>query len=102
VFSLDQDQANAFLSVFSSGNTNPLTVPAGSATPIDISVSLASGIQVNEADLSIPAGFRLSIDGGTWYGGSPALTLDSGNLIVRGATFQNATDAPTILVRGAA
>jgi hypothetical protein len=100
-FTLDtQDQANAFMSVFSSSNTSPLTVPQGSATPIDISVSLGSGIQVNEADLSIPSGFRVRINGGTWLGGSPALTLRSGDLTITNATFQNATDAPTILVTG--
>jgi hypothetical protein len=101
VLSLDlQAQADAFVRVFSTTNLNPLTVPSGSATPIDIAVSLASGIQVKEADLSIPTGFRVSINGGTWYGGSPALTLKSGNLTITNATFQNATDAPTILVAG--
>jgi hypothetical protein len=95
-----QNDANTFTSIFSSNNTNPLMVPTGSATPIDISVSLASGIQLNEAALSIPTGFRVSINGGTWYGGSPALILQSGTLTVTNATFQNATDAPTILVTG--
>ncbi|HEV8062133.1 MAG TPA: Ig-like domain repeat protein, partial [Gemmataceae bacterium] len=100
-FSLDaQNQADAFMGVFSSSNPSPLTVPSGSATPIDIVVSLASDIEVNEAALSIPAGFRVSINGGTWYGGSPALTLNAGNLTVTNATFQNTTDAPTILVTG--
>jgi predicted outer membrane repeat protein len=100
VLSLDtQAQADAFMSVLSSSNTNPLTVPSSSATPIDIAVSLASGIQVNEAALSIPTGFRVSVNGGTWYGGSPALTLNSGSLTVTNATFQNATDAPTILIK---
>ncbi len=101
VLSLDtQDQANAFLSVFSSTNQTPLQPPAGATGPIDVSVSLASGIQLNEANLSIPAGFRVSINGGTWIGGSPALTLSSGDLTVTNATFQNDTDAPTILVTG--
>jgi hypothetical protein len=95
-----QDQANVFMSIFSSNNTNPLSVPTGAATPIDINVTLASGIQVNEANLSIPSGFRVRINGGAWHGGSPALTLDSGNLTITNATFQNATDAPTILVQG--
>src|SRR5213076_15174 len=96
-----------FMDIFSSSNTNPLKVPVDPTTgnpiyttPIDIAVTLGGGIQVNEADLSIPPGFRVSIDGGTWYGGSPALTLESGSLTVTNATFQNATDAPTILVKG--
>jgi streptogramin lyase len=101
VLSLDtQSQADAVMGIFASSNTHPLTVPTGSATPIDISVSLANGIQLNEAKLSIPSGFRVSINGGTWIGGSPALTLNAGNLTVTNATFQNATDAPTILVTG--
>jgi hypothetical protein len=99
--SLDtQAQADAFMSVFSSSNPNPLTVPSGAATLIDIAVSVAGGIQVNEAALSIPIGFRVAINGGIWHGGSPALTLNAGNLTVTNAIFQNATDAPTILVAG--
>src|SRR5262249_11779257 len=57
-------------------------------------------ISVNEASLIVPSGFRVSINGGTWHAGSPALTLLSGSLIVSNATFVNATDAPTILVSG--
>jgi hypothetical protein len=69
VFSLDtQNQADAFMGVCSSSNTNPLTAPLGATTPIDISVNLPSGIQLNEADLSIPPGFRVSINGGTCNG----------------------------------
>jgi Ca2+-binding RTX toxin-like protein len=33
-------------------------------------------------------------------GASPALTIQSGEVIISGITFQNATDAPTILVTG--
>jgi hypothetical protein len=54
----------------------------------------------DEANLVIPAGIRLQINGGTWKGGSPALTFSSGDLTITGATFVNATDAPTILVTG--
>jgi hypothetical protein len=95
--SLDsQPLANSFQSVFSSNNPSPLT----SATPVHISVSLAGAVQLIEANLAIPANIYLSINGGSWIGGSPALTLTSGNLTVTNATFQNATDAPTILVQG--
>jgi hypothetical protein len=59
-----------------------------------------SSISVNEASLVVPTGFRVSINGGVWHGGSPALTLLSGTLTVSNATFANATDAPTILVTG--
>jgi uncharacterized delta-60 repeat protein len=98
-----QTQADAFLSLFQSPGTpgfTPLAPPAGATTPIDISLTLAPGISLNEAALSIPQGIRVQINGGTWYGGSPALTLSSGDLTITGATFLNATDAPTILVTG--
>src|SRR4029077_10261743 len=81
-------------------DANPQLVNNGTHTPIDISVTLAPGLQLTEANLVIPTNFRLSINGGTWIGGSPALTLVSGSLTVTNATFQNATDAPTILVKG--
>jgi hypothetical protein len=63
-------------------------------------VTFGPGIQLNEAALVIPQGIRVQINGGTWLGGSPALTLSSGDLTITGATFLNATDAPTILVTG--
>jgi uncharacterized delta-60 repeat protein len=98
-----QTEANDFLALFQNPSTpgfTPLTPPAGATTPTDISLTLGSGISFNEASLVIPQGIRVQINGGTWYGGSPALTLSSGNLTITGATFQNATDAPTILVTG--
>src|SRR5262249_18405400 len=54
----------------------------------------------NKAALSIPQGIRVQINGGTWYGGSPALTLSSRDLTISDATFVNSTNAPTILVTG--
>jgi uncharacterized delta-60 repeat protein len=98
-----QTEADAFLALFQNPSTpgfTPLTPPAGAATPTDISLTLASGISLNEAALVIPQGIRVQINGGTWYGGSPALTLSGGDLTITGATFLNATDAPTILVTG--
>jgi uncharacterized repeat protein (TIGR03803 family) len=98
-----QTQANEFFALFQNPSTpgfTPLTVPAGATTPIDIVVTLGAGISVNEANLFIPAGIRVQINGGTWYGGSPALTLSSGYLTVTGAKFINATGAPTIRVTG--
>src|SRR5262249_11949241 len=63
-------------------------------------MDFGNSISVNEANLAIPAGFKVSINGGTWHGGSPALTLVSGSLTVSNATFVNGSDAPTILVSG--
>jgi hypothetical protein len=95
-----QAVADAFMAIFSSTNPSPLTVPPGAATPISIEMNFGSGISVNEANLVVPAGFKVSINGGAWHGGSPALTLASGSLTVSNATFVNTTDAPTILVTG--
>jgi hypothetical protein len=95
-----QAVADAFMAVFSSTNASPLSVPPGAATPIYIQMNFGSSISVNEANLAVPPGFRVSINGGVWHGGSPALTLVSGSLTVSNATFVNATDAPTILVTG--
>jgi uncharacterized repeat protein (TIGR03803 family) len=97
-----QAQANAYVALFdpSAPGFTPLAPPSGATTPIDIAITLGPGISVNEAALVIPQGIRVQINGGTWYGGSPALTLSSGDLTITGATFVNATDAPTILVNG--
>lgn len=98
----DQNQADAFMAVFNPASPGyaPLTPPPGATTPIDIRVSLSPGVTLNGASLVIPAGIRVRIDGGAWLGGSPALTLGGGELIVTNATFSNTTDAPTILVTG--
>jgi uncharacterized delta-60 repeat protein/CSLREA domain-containing protein len=96
----NQSQVSTLLGILASTNSAPLTAPVGATTPIDIAVSLPSGAQITEADLSVPSGFRLSINGGTWIGGSPALTFASGDLTISNATFTNDTDAPTILVTG--
>jgi uncharacterized delta-60 repeat protein/CSLREA domain-containing protein len=76
------------------------TVPTGATTPIAIVATFGPSVQIAEADLDIPQGIRVRINGGTWLGGSPALTLAGGDLTITGATFVNSTDAPTILVTG--
>src|SRR5262249_24493836 len=98
-----QTQADGFLALFQDPSTpgfTPLAPPAGATTPVDIVVTLDAGISVNEAALVIPDGIRVQINGGTWHGGSPALTLSAGDLVISGATFVNDTPAPTILVTG--
>jgi uncharacterized repeat protein (TIGR03803 family) len=97
-----QAQADAYMALFdpSTPGFTPLAPPSGATTPTDIAITLGPGISVNEAALVIPQGIRVQINGGAWYGGSPALTLSSGDLSITGATFVNATDAPTILVTG--
>ena len=97
-------QADAVVALFTpdvNGNT-PITTPTGATTanPVDVVVTLPTGYTVDEGKLSVPAGVRLQINGGTWIGGSPALTLSSGDLTITGATFVDSTNAPTILVTG--
>jgi hypothetical protein len=96
-----QDQANNLLTAFQDPSTpdfTQLSPPTGTTT--DISLTVPAGISLNDTDLFIPQGIRVRINGGTWHGGSPALTLASGDLTITGATFVNDTDAPTILVTG--
>jgi Ca2+-binding RTX toxin-like protein len=52
--------------------------------------------------VDVPAGVRLVIDGTdvTFVGASPAFTINSGQVVIKGAKFMNSTDAPTILVIG--
>jgi uncharacterized delta-60 repeat protein len=95
-----QAAADAFMAVFAPNAPSPLQPPAGAAVPIDIVMTFAPGVSFTEETLAVPPGLRVQINGGDWHGGSPALTLASGNLTVTGATFVNATDAPTILVTG--
>jgi uncharacterized delta-60 repeat protein len=98
-----QAQADAFVALFQdpgAPNFTPLHPPAGATRPIDVEVTFGPGVQFNEAALVIPQGIRVQINGGTWYGGSPALTFSSGDLTITGATFVNSTNAPTILVTG--
>src|SRR5262249_34203831 len=76
-----QSQGDAFLTLFQDPGTpnfTPLTPPAGATTPTDIVLTVDPGINLNEAALVIPQGIRVQINGGTWYGGSPALTLSAG------------------------
>jgi hypothetical protein len=102
ILNVTQDLLDSFLDVFDPllPSYTPLQPPSGLSVPIDIEADLAPGVQVNEANFVVPAGIRLTINGGVWHGGSPALTLGSGDLTITGATFVNDTDAPTILVTG--
>jgi hypothetical protein len=56
------------------------------------------------AVVDVPAGYRVIINGAAgqsvFHGASPALTLQSGDLLVTGASFVNSTDASSIVVNG--
>ena len=73
------------------------------SNPITIVMNLEAG-NYSDLNASPPAGVTLVINGTgsspTIVGHSPALTVTSGTVVVNGATFTTATDAPTILVTG--
>ena len=77
--------------------------PNASGPVIEIVLNLADGNYGGQS-INLPAGVSLVIDGTsssvTFVGASPALTVQSGEVIVTGVNFINSTDAPTILVTG--
>lgn len=89
---------------------NPGLPPNTSGEPITIVLTLEPGNYGASKELIIPEGFIMIIEGTSGVieivGNSPALILQSGELIVRNndptgeIRFVNNTDAPTILVEG--
>src|SRR5208282_5363518 len=85
---------------------NSLVEPTVSATtvPVTATLDLSAGATYSDADIDLNPGVTLVIfdDGtsSTFTGHSPALTVNSGNVIVEGFTLNTATQAPTILVTG--
>ena len=80
------------------------TVGSGTPAPITATLDLAAGATYSDADIDLQPGVTLVIvdDGAdsTFTGHSPALTVNSGNVIVEGFTLNTATQAPTIRVTG--
>src|SRR5262249_27237575 len=93
------------ISAFSPSSLYPLrlpNLPVYNAYSLEFHIYLAAPIAFDEQQLLVPDGFKLFIEGGTFNGGSPALTLTGGSLTVTNATFNNTTGAPGILVAGGA
>jgi hypothetical protein len=71
--------------------------------PVVATLNLVSG-SYHDVVVNLQPDVTLIVNGvdgsATFVGGSPAFTVKSGNVIVQNATFQNATNAPTILVTG--
>jgi hypothetical protein len=86
------DQAHAVLAAANA--LDPATTPT-STIVLDL-----GGQTITDTIANLPSQVTLTIVNGTFIGGSPALIVQSGNVIVRNSTFTNATDAPTILVSG--
>ena len=72
--------------------------PAGS--PETVTLDLGGGTFTTDTHIQAPAGVTVVIVNGTLVGGSPAPDRGLGNVVLRGVTASNATDAPTILVNG--
>ena len=72
--------------------------PAG--TTETVTLDLGGGTFTTDTHIQAPAGVTVVIVNGTLVGGSPALIVDSGNVVLRGVTARNATDAPTVVVNG--
>jgi hypothetical protein len=93
--STDSDAQNAVIAV------NGLSAQS---TAVTIHLNLASGTSYSDFSANPPAGVTLVITGDgtttTIVGHSPALTVASGNVLLRGVILTTATDAPTILVTG--
>jgi uncharacterized delta-60 repeat protein len=85
-------EASAALSAVNS--LDPATTPA-STVVVDL-----GGQTVHDSIANVPPQVTLHIVNGTFIGGSPALIVQSGQVVVENSTFSNATDAPTILVTG--
>jgi VCBS repeat-containing protein len=69
-------------------------------TPTSTLVVDLGGQTIQDTIVSVPSQVTIQFINGTFIGGSPALIVNSGTVIVKNSTFLNATDAPTILVTG--
>src|SRR5262249_37609982 len=78
---------------------NGLSSPPPGTTETVI-LDLGGGTFTTDTHIASQVGITVVIANGTLIGGSPALIVDSGNVILRGVTAQNATDAPTIVLNG--
>ncbi len=73
---------------------------ANPSSPVTVTLDLDGGTYTTDTELNAPAGVTVVIEDGTLVGGSPALVVDSGTVILNNVTATNATNAPTILVNG--
>jgi Tol biopolymer transport system component len=71
-----------------------------STTPASTLVVDLGGQTIQDTTVNVPPQVTVQFTNGTFVGGSPALVVSSGVVIVRNSLFLNGTDAPTILVTG--
>jgi hypothetical protein len=74
-------------------NPNPVNLET-------VTLDLDGGTYTTDTQVNAQPGVTLVITNGTLVGGSPALVVDSGSVVLDGVTALNATAAPTILVNG--
>jgi hypothetical protein len=82
---------------------NLINTVAPDTSGLHLEVVLTVSGDVGGLSVSLQEGVKLILQGTDTtrvVGASPALTIQSGEVIISGITFQNATDAPTILVTG--
>jgi hypothetical protein len=65
-----------------------------------ITLDLGGGTFSTDTQIQAPAGVTVVVQNGTLVGGSPALVLNSGSVILSNVTARNATNAPTIVING--
>jgi hypothetical protein len=70
------------------------------STPVNVTLNLGGGSYTTDTHVTAPAGVTLVVANGTLIGGSPALIVDSGVVLLDHVTTRNATNAPTIVVNG--
>ena len=81
------------------GTVNSLT-DVDPTNPVTIAIDLGGQTITTDTQINAPAGVTVVIQDGTLVGGSPALVVDSGNVVLDNVTAINATNAPTIVVNG--
>ncbi|MFO0846308.1 MAG: right-handed parallel beta-helix repeat-containing protein [Gemmataceae bacterium] len=91
---VDQGNITDYLNAVADLTPNP-----AAATPATIVLTSAGGVTPGQT-VRVPAGVILVLDGVTFVGASPALTVALGTVIVRNSTLTNATDAPTVRLLG--
>jgi len=74
--------------------------PPGAGTPVQVTLDLGGGVYHTETAIATQAGVTLVIMNGTLVGGSPALEVNGGLVILQNVVATNSTNAPTILVHG--
>jgi hypothetical protein len=65
-----------------------------------VTLDLGGRTFTTDTQIQAPAGVTVVIQNGTLVGGSPALVVNSGNVVLKQVTARNATNAPTIVVNG--